>query len=128
MKEHAYYTWILLKDVGGFEQIGAWAALHHEKLNGNGYPFHLSENELSLGSRIMTVADIFSALTEERPYRKSMEKGRVVTILREDVQRGLLSNSVTDLLIDHYDEINERRAEESKAASKKYQEILAHKD
>lgn len=128
MKEHAYYTWILLKDVGGFQQIGAWAALHHEKLNGNGYPFHLSENELSLGSRIMTVADIFSALTEERPYRKSMEKGRVVTILREDVQRGLLSNSVTDLLIDHYDEINERRAEESKAASKKYQEILAHKD
>ena len=128
MKEHAYYTWILLKDVGGFQQIGAWAALHHEKLNGNGYPFHLSENELSLGSRIMTVADIFSALTEERPYRKSMEKGRVVTLLREDVQSGLLSNSVADLLIDHYDEINERRAEESKAASKKYQEILAHKD
>lgn len=127
MKEHAYYTWILLKDVGGFEQISAWAALHHEKLNGSGYPFHLSESELSLGSRIMTVADIFSALTEERPYRKSMEKGRVVAILREDAQRGLLSGSVADLLIEHYEQINERRAAESKAASKKYQEILANK-
>ena len=119
MKEHAYYTWILLKDVGGFEQISAWAAFHHEKLNGNGYPFHLSERELSLGSRIMTVADIFSALTEERPYRKSMEKDRVAAILSEDAQRGLLSGSVADLLLEHYDEINERRAAESKAASKK---------
>lgn len=128
MKEHAYYTWILLKDVGGFEQISAWAAFHHEKLNGNGYPFHLSERELSLGSRIMTVADIFSALTEERPYRKSMEKDRVAAILSEDAQRGLLSDSVADLLLEHYDEINERRAAESKAASKKYQEILAHKE
>ncbi len=128
MKEHAYYTWILLKDVGGFEQISAWAAFHHEKLNGNGYPFHLSERELSLGSRIMTVADIFSALTEERPYRKSMEKDRVAAILSEDAQRGLLSGSVADLLLEHYDEINERRAAESKAASKKYQEILAHKE
>ena len=128
MKEHAYYTWILLKDVGGFEQISAWAAFHHEKLNGNGYPFHLSERELSLGSRIMTVADIFSALTEERPYRKSMEKDRVAAILSEDAQRGLLSGSVADLLLEHYDEINERRAAESKAASKKYQEILARKE
>ncbi len=128
MKEHAYYTWIILKDVGGFEQISAWAALHHEKLNGSGYPFHLGERELSLGSRIMTVADIFSALTEERPYRKSMEKERVVTILREDAQRGLLSGSVADLLIEHYDAINGRRAVESKAASKKYQEILAQKN
>jgi len=128
MKEHAYYTWILLKDVGGFEQITAWAALHHEKLNGNGYPFHLAESELSLGSRIMTVADIFSALTEERPYRKSMEKEKVTAILSEDAQNGLLSGRVVDLLIEHYDEINERRAAESKGASKKYQEILARKE
>jgi HD-GYP domain-containing protein (c-di-GMP phosphodiesterase class II) len=128
MKEHAYYTWILLKDVTGFEQITAWAALHHEKLNGNGYPFHLSEGELSLGSRIMTVADIFSALTEERPYRRSMEKEKVITILREDAESGLLSGRVVELLVENYEEINERRAVESKAASKKYQEILAQKD
>ena len=56
-----------------------------------------------------------------------MEKGRVVTIIREDAHRGLLSNSIVDLLIEHYEEINERRAAESKAASKKYQEILAHR-
>lgn len=128
MKEHAYYTWVLLKDVRGFGQVSTWAALHHEKLNGNGYPFHLTEAELSLGSRIMTVADIFSALTEERPYRKSMGKEKVTAILREDAQNGLLSGSVVDLLVEHYDEINERRAIESKKASRKYQEILARKE
>lgn len=62
MKEHAYYTWVLLKDITGFELIAEWAAHHHEKLNGRGYPFHLCHNELSFGARIMTIADIFSAL------------------------------------------------------------------
>jgi HD-GYP domain-containing protein (c-di-GMP phosphodiesterase class II) len=127
MKEHAYYTWILLKDITGFQQISAWAALHHEKLNGNGYPFHLADSELPLGSRIMTIADIFSALTEERPYRRGMEKEKVIAILREDAQKGLLASGVVELLVKHYDQINKRRAVESKAASKKYQEILAHK-
>ncbi len=127
MKEHAYYTWVLLKDVKGFEQITSWAALHHEKLNGNGYPFHLSGSELPLGSRIMTVADIFSALAEDRPYRKSMEKEKVIDILKGDVERGLLSSSIVKLLIDNYEPINKRRDVESRSASKKYQEILAGK-
>jgi HD-GYP domain-containing protein (c-di-GMP phosphodiesterase class II) len=127
MKEHAYYTWIILKDVKGFEQITSWAALHHEKLNGTGYPFHLSDSELPLGSRIMTVADIFSALAEDRPYRKSMEKEKVIDILRGDAEKGLLSASIVRLLTDNYEPINKRRASESRSASRKYQEILAGK-
>ena len=124
IKEHAYYSWLLLKDVSGFGQIVDWAAAHHEKLNGNGYPFHRTSDEISLGARIMTVADIFSALTEDRPYRKSMEKEKVISILSEDVQRGLLSQRIVELLVDHYDPINEQRDIESRAASKKYQESL----
>ena len=125
IKEHAYYTWLLLKDVNGFGQIADWASLHHEKLNGNGYPFHLKGEQLPLGARIMTVADIFSALTEDRPYRKSMEKEQVIAILREDAQRELLSQRLVELLIGHYDPINAQRDTESKAASRKYQESLA---
>lgn len=124
MKEHAYYSWIILKDIQGFEQIAPWAALHHEKLNGNGYPFHFPGSELTLGSRIMTVADIFSALTEDRPYRRSMDKEKVMDILSKDARNGLLSEPVVALLNSHYDAINERRDKESKAASKKYQESL----
>ena len=124
MKEHAYYTWVLLKDITGFEQIAEWAAHHHEKLNGKGYPFHLYRNELSLGARIMTIADIFSALAEDRPYRKGMEKEKVLMILREDAQNGFLSDKLVALLTDHYDSIDSIRNIESRAASKAYQESL----
>ena len=124
VKEHAYYTYALLKDVGGFEQIALWAALHHEKLTGGGYPFHLSGAKLPLGSRIMAVADIFSAVTEDRPYRRGMEKERVIAVLRENAEQGLTSAPVTELLIGHYDEINRRRDQESREASQKYQESL----
>jgi len=124
MKEHAYYTWLLLKDIAGFEQIADWAAHHHEKLNGKGYPFHLHHHELSFGARIMTIADIFSALAEDRPYRRGMEKEKVMMILREDAQNGFLSDKLVALLIDHYDAIDSIRNMESRAASKAYQESL----
>lgn len=81
-------------------------------------------NELSLGARIMTIADIFSALAEDRPYRKGMEKEKVIMILREDAQNGYLSDKLVALLTDHYDAIDSIRNNESRAASKAYQEGL----
>ena len=124
MKEHAYYSYRILSRVSGFEDIAAWAAFHHEKLDGSGYRFHLDKAKIPLGSRIMAVADIFSATTEDRPYRKGMEKERVVNILRKDADREKLSKEIVELLVMHYDEINECRNRSSKAASEKYQEAL----
>ncbi len=124
MKEHAYYTWLLLKDVKGFETITQWAAFHHEKLNGAGYPFHFTGEELPLGSRIMAAADIFSAITEDRPYRKSMDREKVINILRGDAKRGLICADIVEMLISHYDDINHQRDIASRKASKKYQQSL----
>lgn len=124
MKEHAYYTYVLLKDMEGFEQITRWAAFHHEKLNGSGYPFRLQEHSIPLGSRVMAVADVFSAITEDRPYRKGMEKERALEVLRQDAARGALSSMLVELLIVHYDTINAKREEASRQASKRYQESL----
>jgi HD-GYP domain-containing protein (c-di-GMP phosphodiesterase class II) len=124
MKEHTYYTYVLLKDIQGFEQIAQWAAFHHEKFNGGGYPFHLGQNEISLGSRIMAVADIFSAITEDRPYRKGMEKEKAIQILRGDAEKGLISATIVELLVNSFDEINRVREEESRTASKSYQQSL----
>ena len=124
MKEHAYYTYALLKDIRGFEQITQWAALHHEKLNGNGYPFRLSAPDIPLGSRIMAVADVFSAIAEDRPYRKGMDKAQALDVLNGDVSRGALSESVVRLLIDNYDSINERRDREAHAAGKRYYDAI----
>ena len=74
--------------------------------------------------KIMAVADIFSALTEDRPYRKRMDKEKVADILRGDAEKRLISSGVVDLLMSNYNEINKLRASESRVASRKYQESL----
>ncbi len=120
MKEHTYYTYVLLKDIEGFEQISKWAAYHHEKLNGKGYPFRLCAPEIPFGSRIMAVADIFSAVSEERPYRKGMSKDQVISVLESNVGAGAISGDISDLLIRNYDDISVLRDNEARAAGKRY--------
>ena len=91
MKEHAFFSDLLLGRVGRFDVIREWAVLHHEKLNGKGYPYHMKEGEIPFGSQIMAVADVFSAITEDRPYRKGMAEDSVKAIMRENAERGELS-------------------------------------
>lgn len=82
---HTYYTHRLLTEAGFPEHVVAWAAYHHERLDGKGYPFALAADEISQGSRIMTIADIFAALTEERPYRKALTAGEAFGIIRKGI-------------------------------------------
>lgn len=120
IKEHAYYTRLVLMDIEGFDDIANWAGYHHEKLNGKGYPFHLNEEQLDMGAKIMAVADIFSALTEVRPYREGMDKIQVVKIMRENAERGDISGDIVNILIDNYEEIDAIRDKESKEAGARY--------
>ena len=128
IKEHPYYTRLVLMDIEGFEEIRDWAGFHHEKLNGRGYPFHIEPSELNKGSRIMAVADIFSAITEDRPYRAGMSKDKVIAILNEDVQRGDIDKDIVDLLINHYDEVDEIRDFKSKSEGKRYYDYIKNKN
>jgi HD-GYP domain-containing protein (c-di-GMP phosphodiesterase class II) len=64
-------------------EMGKVAGLPNERLNGSGYPFHSAAAELGIGARIMMVADIFTALAEDRPYRKGMTKKEVMRILNQ---------------------------------------------
>lgn len=124
VKEHPYFTRLILMRVDGFEEIADWAALHHEKLNGSGYPFHLGADQLDTGSRIMAVADIFSAITEERPYRKGMEKEQVLRILQENAERGEICPDIVNLLERHYEEVDHARDIASHIAGKRYFDSL----
>lgn len=120
MKEHAFFTDLLLSHVSGFSMIREWAALHHEKLNGKGYPYHMRDGEIPFGAQIMAVADVFSAITEDRPYRKGMPEERVKAILQENAERGELSRLITDLLIANFDVVNTARDHASREAGKRY--------
>ncbi|MBO4385068.1 MAG: HD domain-containing protein [Clostridia bacterium] len=124
IKEHPYYTRINTMNVEGFEKISEWAGYHHEKLNGKGYPFHLSAPDLDTGSRIMAVADIFSAITEERPYRESMKRGQALNVLAENVHDGSIDGDLVALLNDNYDEIDRLREEAAHREGARYYKAI----
>ena len=121
MKMHTYYTYQILNDISGLEEIKEWAAYHHEKMDGTGYPFGISGKDISEGCKIMKVADIFTALTEARPYRPAMKKEEVLNIfstLNEDDEE---FENIIKLLKDNYDALDKIRAEAQADAIKQYE-------
>ena len=93
------------------QDVPAIAAAHHEKLDGTGYPLGLKEDQISLQSRIMAVADIFEALSaSDRPYRQPMPLSQAIKILGSMVNDNHLDEDIVDLLTDS--ELITRYAEE----------------
>lgn len=94
IKRHAYYTKLALDKIGGFEDISSWAANHHEKLNGKGYPESLCADELDFESRLLGVIDVYQALTEERPYRKGLSHKETMKIIYKMANGGFIDNQI----------------------------------
>jgi len=82
---HPVYTHDVLSRVAAFDRIAEMASAHHERLDGKGYPNGIKGDEIQLETRIITVADIFDALTAERPYRPAMPIGKALAIMDEMV-------------------------------------------
>lgn len=100
MREHTFFTYQILARIPGLGPIVHWAADHHETLDGRGYPFQLKADELSLGARIMAVADIFTALSERRPYRKAAKPDQVEAILSGAVANCKIDRAVVAMLVE----------------------------
>jgi len=84
IKRHPKLTYDILYRVGPFRPIAETAANHHEKLDGSGYHRGIGAEDLDLPSRILAVADIYDALSAERPYHKALPREKVLDILREE--------------------------------------------
>lgn len=82
---HATYTEQILGRISHFAELARIAAAHHEKLDGTGYPRGLHADEIALETRIITTADIFDAITAERPYRAATPVERALEIMRTHV-------------------------------------------
>ena len=121
VKEHAYHTLSFMRRCRFPEYIVEWAGYHHEKLNGTGYPLRKKGDEISHGARIMAVADILTALTENRPYRKGVEREGVLTILNGLVNAEHIDGDIVHTLKTNYDEIVEPTLEKQRDFSEKYQ-------
>ena len=78
--------------------VPAYAAAHHEKLDGTGYPFGLKGEDISLQSRIMALADVFEALTaKDRPYKKGKTLSEALKILSFMVKDGHIDKDLFEL-------------------------------
>lgn len=108
MLRHSFESYQILRRIKGLEEIALWAAYHHEMPAGNGYPFHANSIELGLEARIIAVADVFQALAQNRPYRKSLPATEINTILLELAQVGHLDRQIVSQVGDDLEQCLQR--------------------
>ncbi len=83
MRRHPAYSEEILSRIEAFRDLAPVAGAHHERLDGRGYPRGLKEAEISLETRVITTADIFDALTAERPYRPAMPVSKALAVMTD---------------------------------------------
>lgn len=85
VQRHASYTEAILGRVRIFDELARVSAAHHERLDGKGYPRGLLAKDICLETRIITTADIFDAITAERPYRGAVPVDQTLAIMQDSV-------------------------------------------
>lgn len=124
VRGHAYYTYRILSPIKGIEDIAVWCGSHHERLCGTGYPFRTPQVEISLESRILAVADVFTAVTENRPYRKGLDEASVIQIFDDMVKDHALDAKVVNTLKMHYTKIDRSRSAAQSHALQEYKDFM----
>lgn len=94
VQKHPRWTWQILERVSAFQHFAASAAHHHERLDGRGYPWGLPAEHLDFTARVLAIADVYEALTADRPYRDGLPVSKVLSIMTPE--RGMSFDS--DLL------------------------------
>lgn len=123
MRTHVYYTHQILHPVDVLRIIDAYGSLHQERVNGSGYPFGYTGEELPLGAKIMAVADVFTAITEDRPYRKGMAREEALAALHAMAAKDDLDSRLVELAGEHFTDLNAARHQAQVAAAAKFREF-----
>jgi len=96
MKEHPVIGERICAPLKSFRHVLPVIRHHHEKLDGSGYPDGLSGDQIPLTARILQIADVYDALTSERPYRTAIQPHEALGIVRDEVRRGWWDGAVVD--------------------------------
>lgn len=101
MQDHVEKTRIMLEQMAlgdDYKDVLPWASQHHEFLNGSGYPKGLKGDEICYEVRLLTILDIFEAMTaHDRPYKKAMPAEHVFGILRKMAEEGQIDKDILNL-------------------------------
>ncbi len=104
IERHPIYTWEILSRVTPLRDVAWTASLHHERLDGSGYPRGLDKKRLDLPARILAVADAYVALTSTRPHRKSLPPEVALALLRGEGDEDRFDARVVQALADSLQE------------------------
>jgi HD-GYP domain-containing protein (c-di-GMP phosphodiesterase class II) len=96
---HPYLAERMLARPAPLAELGALAAMHHERLDGSGYPRGLSGHAIPPAARLLAAADCYQALCEPRPHRPARAPGETEAELRADVRAGRLDGDAVDAVL-----------------------------
>ena len=98
IQSHVVHTQEFLQRIPWTDELSGIptiAGAHHEKLDGSGYPHGLREHEIPVASKIMTIADIFDALTaQDRPYKRAVKVSNALDILSDEAKKGKVDSNI----------------------------------
>ncbi len=104
IQSHVSHTYDFLLQIpwtDDLKDVPEIAYRHHEKLNGTGYPIGLKANQISIQSRVMTIADIYDALTApDRPYKASLPNEKAIDILKLEAKENNIDQSLLDIFVE----------------------------
>ncbi len=104
IESHVTHTFIFLSKIPWtteLKRVPEIAYGHHEKLNGTGYPNRASEKNIPIQTRMMTISDIYDALTaSDRPYKRAVAPERALDILSSEVKSGHIDANLFDIFLD----------------------------
>lgn len=106
IKRHTKYGFLLLKNINvyPFSVISKIVLTHHEKWNGSGYPYGLSEDEIPIESRIVSLIDTFISLITDKPYRKAYSLDEALEIIKSERGKSF-DPKLVDIFVKNYNEI-----------------------
>ena len=87
VEKHSFFSYLELKELGYSNSISKVVLHHHENYDGTGYPEGLKGNQIPFNSRIIKVADVFDALTMDRPYRKKLSIETAIEIMEGEKEK-----------------------------------------
>ncbi|ADR34294.1 metal dependent phosphohydrolase [Sulfuricurvum kujiense DSM 16994] len=103
MNRHGFDSQMILRKIKGFQDIAKIASMHHETLDAKGYPYHLKSEQIPIEARILTVADIFQALVQDRPYRSGLNTTEAYGIILKMGDENKLDRDIIAVLSRHLD-------------------------
>lgn len=101
VQRQGFDAYEILARLPGFEEMARWVALHNERLDGSGYPYALAGDEIPQESRILALADLFQAMAQNRPYRRSLDCRRIIHVLGDMAQKGKIDAELYQIVLEN---------------------------